>query len=172
MPPPSIYTIDRLAARFIMENSYGFIGEKCDSREVPFLTFSLGLGAMGYPMAKNIRQNLHPKATFWIFDVDRKVCDRFLDEFGNLGSISIASSAKEVAQNALTIVSIVPAGRHVHQVYLDPESGVIASKGNKYDNERVYVECSTIDMQTAVDVGKQLAEAGMGQYVDCPVSVS
>lgn len=127
---------------------------------------------MGFPMAKTIRQDLPSQATLWIFDVDQKTCDHFFREFSNLGPISIASSAKEVAQNALTIVSIVPAGSHVRQVYLDPDHGIIASKGSDYDSERVYIECSTIDMQTAVDVGTKLGEAGMGQYVDCPVSVS
>lgn len=133
---------------------------------------SPGLGAMGYPMAKNIRQNLSSQAQLWIFDVDSEVCDRFIKEFESFGSIFIASSTKQVAQKALTIVSIVPAGNHVRQVYLDPEHGVLASKGEDYDKERVYIECSTIDMQTAVLVGTELAQAGMGKFIDCPVSVS
>ncbi|OAL42549.1 6-phosphogluconate dehydrogenase C-terminal domain-like protein [Pyrenochaeta sp. DS3sAY3a] len=118
----------------------------------------IGLGAMGYPMAKNVRAGMLPEATLWIFDVDKSICIKFRDQFSNSGPIVIAGSAKEVAQNAWTTVSIVPAAQHLRQVYLDPKTGIIAAKGSDDDASRIYVECSTVD------------EMNMGQYFDCPVS--
>lgn len=126
---------------------------------------------MGYPMAKNIRQKMDSAGTLWIYDVNKDACAKFARECSCFGPVEIASSAKKVAENALTLASIVPAGSHVRQVYLDPSNGVVAAKENALDKERVYVECSTIDAQTAVEVGEELQKAGMGQYVDCPVSV-
>ncbi|KAF2815576.1 putative 3-hydroxyisobutyrate dehydrogenase [Mytilinidion resinicola] len=130
----------------------------------------IGLGAMGYPMAKNIRTKMSRQSNLWVYDVQREVCERFAQEFKDSGPISIANSAKEVAQNALTIATIVPTGHHVRQVYLGELSGVTAAKGLPHDKERLYLECSTIDMATARDVGQKLEGMGMGRYVDCPVS--
>ena len=126
---------------------------------------------MGYPMAKNVRQKMPAGAGFWIFDVNKDVCTRFAVEFQEYGPIYIAGSAKEVAQNAFSIASIIPTGAHVRSVYLDPNTGILAAKSNEMDKNRVYIECSTIEKEIAVDVASQLQEAGMGQYVDCPVSV-
>lgn len=126
---------------------------------------------MGYPMAKNIRTKMNQQSTLWVYDVQKEACERFTQEFMGYGPISIANSAKEVAQNALTIATIVPAGHHVRQVFLDESDGVIAAKGLPHDKERLYLECSTIDVATARDVAQKLETMGMGRYVDCPVSV-
>ena len=63
----------------------------------------------------------------------------------------------------------MPAAEHVRQVYLDKENGVIAAPKN---DDRLMLECSTIDTQTTRDVGKAIIDAGTGRYIDAPVSVS
>jgi len=134
-----------------MSDNYGFIG----------------LGAMGYPMAMNIRKKMSPYGTLFITDVYRPFCEKFAKEFEGLGKITIVDSAREVAEHAETIVSIVPAAEHVKAVYLDSESGVIAAPRQSV---RLMLECSTIDSQTTREVGEALKEAGAGEYVDTPVS--
>ena len=128
-----------------------------------------GLGAMGYGMAMNIRKNIPSESTLYINDVNRAACDRFVTEFGSFGPVKIVDSAREVAESALTIISIVPAATHVKQVYLDSQSGIIAAKAKP---DRLMLECSTIDAETAKEVGETLENVGAGVYIDTPVSVS
>ena len=126
---------------------------------------------MGYPMAKNVRTKMPRDAVLWIYDVHVKTCQRFKQEFKDVAAVEIASSARQVAENALIILSIVPAGSHVEATYLNGNSGVIAAKGSALDGQRLYIECSTIDIATARHVGQELETAEMGSYIDCPVSV-
>ncbi|KAH6679058.1 putative 3-hydroxyisobutyrate dehydrogenase [Halenospora varia] len=127
----------------------------------------IGLGAMGYPMAQNIRQKASPGSTLYIFDVYPPFCEKFFSECSSNGPIKIVSSAREVAENANVIISIVPAASHVKSVYLDKTSGVIAAAKNK---DRLMLECSTIDAQSARELGETLKLAESGTYFDTPVS--
>ncbi|KAK9784137.1 putative 3-hydroxyisobutyrate dehydrogenase, mitochondrial [Seiridium cardinale] len=133
----------------------------------------IGLGAMGFGMAMNVRKRMDSSAILFVNDVDRSSCERFVAESSQFGSVVITDSAKDMASQALTIFSIVPAGQHVKSVYLDGEKGVLAARSSTAttDNQkRLYLECSTIDIATAKLVGDTLWENGMGRYVDCPVS--
>lgn len=123
---------------------------------------------MGYGMAMNIRQKMPQTATLIITDVFRPSCEKFRAEFSSHGPIEIVDSAREVAARAGTVISIVPAAKDVRQVYLDAQTGVIAAPPNP---ERLMLECSTIDVETARDVGETLAKADAGVYIDTPVSV-
>lgn len=128
----------------------------------------IGLGAMGWGMATNIRQKLSPHATMYINDINIDACERFKTEFDSTGPIEIVSTAKEAATKSRILVSIVPAAEHVRQVYLDAETGVLAAPK---DDERLILECSTIDAASTKEVGKAIMNAGLGEYVDAPVSV-
>jgi 3-hydroxyisobutyrate dehydrogenase len=123
---------------------------------------------MGYGMAMNIRKKMPRTSTLFITDVFRPSCEKFRDEFSSYGAIQIVDSAREVAERAGTIISIVPAAKDVRQVYLDAQTGIIAASPNP---ERLMLECSTIDVQTARDIGETLEKANAGAYVDTPVSV-
>lgn len=126
-----------------------------------------GIGNMGYNMAGNVRKKMSATATLHIYDISRAACERFSSEFGSFGKISIAASSKEVAERCSTVISIVPNGDNVRQVYLDEANGVIAAPANA---ERLLLECSTIDAATAREVAPKLDAAGVGIYVDTPVS--
>ncbi|KAB2569468.1 putative 3-hydroxyisobutyrate dehydrogenase [Lasiodiplodia theobromae] len=130
----------------------------------------IGLGAMGFPMASNIRRHLPATTPLYIFDLNTAACERFVREHAPL-PVVVAQSARAVAAHARTIVSIVTAAPHVRAVYLDGEKGVIAAgKGDDDAQERLVLECSTIDVETTRDVGGALAAAGQGVYIDAPVS--
>lgn len=122
---------------------------------------------MGYEMALNIRKRIPPQSTLFVFDVNRNSCEKFVADCSSLGLVRIAESVREVAENAATLVSIVPAAQHVKQVYLDKKSGVLAASRNP---NRLMIECSTIDVQSTRDVGEALKGAGAGEYIDTPVS--
>ena len=123
---------------------------------------------MGMPMALNIRQKAPKESTVYVYDVYAPFCEKFKAEHSSNGPIVIVSSAREVAESADVVISIVPAASHVRTVYLDEKSGIIAAKGNK---ARLMLECSTIDAQTAREVGQAILEAESGTYIDTPVSV-
>ncbi|KAM5349586.1 hypothetical protein ACJ41O_006091 [Fusarium nematophilum] len=134
----------------------------------------IGLGAMGYGMAMNVRKRMSPSATLYVHDVFRASCERFKSEFDSIGGVEIMDSARQVAEKASTIISIVPTGANVEDVYLNAQTGVIAASSSLVDpafgKQYLYLECSTIDVATAKMVGKSLQQANMGTYIDSPVS--
>ncbi|KAJ5631974.1 hypothetical protein N7490_008313 [Penicillium lividum] len=127
----------------------------------------IGLGAMGYAMAKNIRQKMSPTGTLYIFDVFRTACERFCNEMQATGPVIIADSPREAAEFSDTVISIVPGADDVRQVYLDAVTGIIAARKNP---ERLLLECSTIDSKSTQAVGEALLLGKSGTYIDTPVS--
>lgn len=123
---------------------------------------------MGYAMAKNIREKMPSSSKLYINDINVSACTRFKDQFSSHGPIEIVPTAREAAENAKVLLSIVPAGVDVKKVYLDKENGVIAARKDK---ERLMLECSTIDVETTKEVGTTLKSEGSGTYVDAPISV-
>ncbi|EXJ70660.1 uncharacterized protein A1O5_05650 [Cladophialophora psammophila CBS 110553] len=127
----------------------------------------IGIGNMGFQMAGNVRKKMEGSATLHIFDVNGVACQRFVEKFCDFGSIRIASSSKEAANNSATVISMVPMDQHCRAVYLDHETGVIAARA---DQNRLILECSTISITTAKEIGNAIMEAGRGRYIDTPVS--
>ena len=56
---------------------------------------------MGYGMAANIRKKIPSSSKFYIFDVSKAALERFVSEYSSSGEIIIASSSKEVVDNAV-----------------------------------------------------------------------
>jgi 3-hydroxyisobutyrate dehydrogenase-like beta-hydroxyacid dehydrogenase len=104
----------------------------------------VGLGAMGYPMATQLRRKLPSSTPLSIFDLDKAVLQRFVQEYERFGEVHIAASSREVAERAVSlytvfcrclcsdwtqecIITIVPEGSHVRAVYLTPGTGLLAT---------------------------------------------
>ncbi|KAJ6499326.1 3-hydroxyisobutyrate dehydrogenase [Mycena sanguinolenta] len=67
------------------------------------------------------------------------------------------------------IFTIVPEGKHVNEVYLSPETGLLA--GNT--SGKIFIDCSTIDIETSIAVGeavKMSNPTNPPSFFDCPVS--
>lgn len=122
---------------------------------------------MGFQMAGNVRKKMPSSATLYIFDVSNEACQRFVTSFGGYGPIEVTASSREVASKSSTVISMVPMDHHARAVYLDAETGVIAAPK---DPERLILECSTIAIATTQDIGRKVMDAGVGTYVDAPVS--
>ena len=154
-----------------MDCDISFIGMLASSWDswTPAANSFAGLGQMGYGMATNIRKKLSKNATMFVNDVNHSACERFAEENSSYGSIKIVSTAKDTASKAPVLISIVPASQHVRQVYLDQENGVVATTPGE---NRLILECSTIDVETTREVGKAIMDKGIGRYIDAPVSVS
>ena len=107
-------------------------------------------------MAANLMTAGH---SLTVFDLS-EVAMRALAEKG----ARCASSALEAIEGAEVILSMLPAGKHVAGLYLG-ESGLIAraAKGT------LILDCSTIDAETARQVGAAAEAAGL-DMLDAPVS--
>jgi len=115
----------------------------------------IGLGNMGGPMAKNQIKAGH---TVRVFDLSPDAVKAATDA----GGVAAASPA-EAAKGADAVITMLPAGKHVKEVYVD--GGVIdaVSKG------AVLMDCSTIDVPSAREV-IAAAEGKSIYMVDAPVS--
>jgi 3-hydroxyisobutyrate dehydrogenase len=116
----------------------------------------IGLGNMGAPMAANLLQAGHRVTGYDVVASARAV-------LGQKGGHA-AASVPEAAGAGDIVITMLPAGPQVRQVYLGPD-GVIA----RARRDALLIDCSTIDVETARAVAASAAEAGL-QMLDAPVS--
>ena len=116
----------------------------------------IGLGNMGGPMAKNLLAAGH---TLHIFDLSEVA----LNDVATAGA-TVAGSAVDACKTAEVVITMLPAGKHVRQVYIG-DDGLLAHllPGT------LCLDASTIDSDTARDVGLAVAEQGI-EFMDTPVS--
>ncbi|UEM24132.1 3-hydroxyisobutyrate dehydrogenase [Skermanella mucosa] len=127
-------------------------GEASEMATVAFI----GLGNMGLPMALNLVKAGHEVVGF---DVSASNLEGLTGAGGKA-----AASAGEAAAGADAVVTMLPAGQHVRQVYTG-EGGVIASA----KPGALLIDCSTIDVDSARAVADAATGAGFAM-VDAPVS--
>ncbi|WP_066547945.1 MULTISPECIES: 3-hydroxyisobutyrate dehydrogenase [unclassified Sphingomonas] len=114
----------------------------------------IGLGNMGGGMAANLAKAGHDVRAF---DLSADALARAKDA----GCLP-ADSADAACADAEVVVTMLPAGRHVEQVYRGHVFGAA-------DTGALLIDCSTIDVDTA----RRVAEAAAGKgltAVDAPVS--
>ena len=75
-----------------------------------------------------------------------------------------AASPQEAVKNADVVVTMLPAAQHVKSLYLG-EQGIIAHA----KTGALFIDCSTIDAQSAKEVGVGAINAGYA-FIDAPVS--
>ena len=114
----------------------------------------IGLGHMGGGMAVNLARAGH---TVRAFDLSAEALDRAAQH----GCTAVASAA-EAVQGADALVTMLPAGRHVAEVY---RRSVLPGARP----ETILIDCSTIDIATARAVESEAAAQGL-TMVDAPVS--
>lgn len=124
---------------------------------------------MGYGMAGNVRKNMAPSSVLYVYDVVSSACERFIEEFRETGPIMVIKTPLEGVEQSHTLISMVPGGANVRDIYLDGGEGSVVHASPA---DRLFLECSTIDVQTTREVGNEITQRGLGHYVDAPVSVS
>jgi len=119
------------------------------------ITF-IGLGNMGLPMAQNLI-----KAGHQVEGVDLNPAA--LDKLKAAGGTSV-ETAKTAAARGDVVITMLPAGQQVRDVYLGP-NGIIenANAGT------LLIDCSTIDVETARAVAAAAEQKGL-LMLDAPVS--
>ena len=116
----------------------------------------VGLGNMGGPMAANLIKAGHKLR---VFDLSQPAIAKLVE-----AGAEAASSATDAAKGADAVITMLPAGQHVRDIYLGPQ-GLIASAPRGC----LLIDCSTIDVATAREVSAAAEAAGL-DMLDAPVS--
>ena len=114
----------------------------------------IGLGNMGGGMAANLAKAGHEVRAFDLSEdalarAEAKGCNR-------------AGDAAEAVRDAEAVVTMLPAGKHVAEVYRSSVFG-------QAPTDAILIDCSTIDVDTARAVEAEAQSAGY-TMVDAPVS--
>ena len=116
----------------------------------------IGLGNMGGPMAANLVKAGHEVK---VFDMSGAAVEKAVSA-GARGGASAVDVAKEVE----IVITMLPAGQHVRQVYLG-DSGLLAM----VQEGALLIDSSTIDVGTAREV-HAAARLVRAAFLDAPVS--
>ena len=116
----------------------------------------IGLGNMGLPMAQNLI-----KAGHQVEGVDLNPAS--IEKLKAAGDTSV-EFAKVAASRADVVITMLPAGKHVRDVYLG--AGGIVENANA---GTLLIDCSTIDVETAREVASAAEARGL-LMLDAPVS--
>ncbi len=114
----------------------------------------IGLGNMGGPMAANLVKAGHQVKGY---DLSQAAIDRLVEVGG-----SVAKDLKDAASDVEILITMLPAGEHVREVYQKTVLEV-AKSGS------LLIDCSTIDVESSREVHAQASVAGM-DMLDAPVS--
>lgn len=129
-----------------LNKSYGFIG----------------LGAMGLPMAQNLRNALPETEKLTVFDVNPASAAKLTGP-----NLVIANSVGEVAAEADVLLTMLPEPKHVWGVYSEILQALEPLEGKRA--EKLFIDSSTIDVETSLKVAKAVGGAGHA-FIDAPVS--
>jgi 3-hydroxyisobutyrate dehydrogenase len=117
----------------------------------------IGLGNMGGPMAANLVKAGH---TVTGYDLSAAALDALAKAGGKT-----AASAADAVKGASIVITMLPAGEHVRDVYLH-QGGLIEVTAT---DKPLLIDCSTIDVETARTVTATAETAGLAM-LDAPVS--
>ena len=116
----------------------------------------IGVGNMGNPMADQlVKAGKEVKA----FDVSPEVI-KIAKESG----LNVVSTIDELLDGASTVISMLPEGKHVRSLYLG-DKGIL----NKIPKECLIIDCSTIDIETSLELGIEAKKLGI-KMIDAPVT--
>ncbi|KAI9770532.1 MAG: hypothetical protein M1840_003122 [Geoglossum simile] len=129
-------------------------------------------------MAKNLRSKIPPSDVLVVYDVNLEATRRFVHEFrivnpgaGTLDEgvgIEIAKSPREVAERSETVITMLPEPQHVKAVF----RGILESPlpPHTSNQPRTFIDSSTIDPASSIEVANSVHTTGAGAFVDAPVS--
>ncbi|KAK6363796.1 hypothetical protein TWF730_001208 [Orbilia blumenaviensis] len=127
----------------------------------------VGLGQMGYPMARNLRAKVPATDSITVYDVNESATRQFAEEASSAGAgtrVTVAKSLQDVSRVSDTVITMLPQPKHVQAVYQEFIAG-----GLEDARPRLFIDCSTIDVKTSLEVGSSIRVLGH-EFVDAPVS--
>ena len=117
----------------------------------------IGIGNMGSPMAENlVKAGKKVRA----FDISKKIIEQAKEK-----NLDVVENLDELITNEVTtVITMLPEGKNSKEVYLG-DNGII----DKVSKNCLLIDCSTIDIQTSIEIGKKASEKGI-KMIDAPVS--
>ncbi|WP_133012412.1 3-hydroxyisobutyrate dehydrogenase [Marinomonas flavescens] len=117
----------------------------------------IGLGNMGGPMAINLLKAGHDVK---VFDLSALALEQVVSKGGKA-----AASAVDAVTKVDFIISMLPAGQHVQELYQTGDTPLL----NVITKNTLIIDCSTIDAMTAQRVCTAASDRGL-DFIDAPVS--
>ena len=78
--------------------------ENTDQAVFPKAFGWIGLGAMGFPMALQLRKHIPVESVLYIYDIDKEAMERYVTtakEIGVAANVYMMNTAREVAENSV-----------------------------------------------------------------------
>ena len=117
----------------------------------------IGVGNMGCPMAENLMKS---GKKIKVFDVSKK-----MTQIAKEKNLEVIEHLNDLITNDVTtVITMLPEGKHSKEVFMG-DHGII----NKVSKNCLLIDCSTIDIQTSIEIGKKATENGI-KMIDAPVS--
>jgi len=148
--PPRIARV--AAAGVPSPETTGSRGEDAMPDRIAFI----GLGNMGLPMARNLARAGRSVTGYDVSAANLRAAGE--------GGVRAAASVADALRDAEMVVTMLPAGPQVREVYLG-DGGVLASAAAG----ALLVDCSTVDVETARAAAAAAAAKGFAM-LDAPVS--
>ncbi|KAK0636646.1 3-hydroxyisobutyrate dehydrogenase-like protein [Bombardia bombarda] len=132
----------------------------------------IGLGQMGYQMARNLQAKLAPSDNVRLFDINKGATEKLAAE---MKSQQVGGAAFQVSESAAdaskddTVITCLPEPQHVKSAY----ESILEAKLAARPQPRLFIDCSTIDPSSSREVAAAVASAlpdGQGSFVDAPMS--
>ena len=124
---------------------------------MPELVAFIGVGNMGCPMAENLMKS---GKKIKVFDVSKK-----MTQIAKEKNFEVIEHLNDLITNDVTtVITMLPEGKHSKEVFMG-DNGII----NKVSKNCLLIDCSTIDIQTSIEIGKKATENGI-KMIDAPVS--
>ncbi|SPJ72187.1 related to 3-hydroxyisobutyrate dehydrogenase, mitochondrial precursor [Fusarium torulosum] len=142
---------------------------KGSSNGIPAKSFGfIGLGIMGWGMAKNLRAKIPADSVLYVCEINKSRRDEFVAS--TAGKIQVVDSPREIAEKSDIIITMLPRGEHVREVFTNPQTGLLSVAGSAKPGSKVFIDCSTIDVKTSQEVAAAVEASNLGLFADAPVS--
>ncbi|KAL2019830.1 hypothetical protein VTK56DRAFT_9092 [Thermocarpiscus australiensis] len=133
----------------------------------------IGLGQMGYQMARNLQAKLPPSDTIRLFDINKAAAEKLAHEMTTQqaggAAAEVAGSAADASREADTVITCLPEPQHVKSTFEAILKGNLVSRSKP----RLFIDCSTIDPSSSREVAAAVSSAlpnGQANFVDAPMS--
>ncbi|KAM7188168.1 NAD binding domain of 6-phosphogluconate dehydrogenase domain containing protein [Naviculisporaceae sp. PSN 640] len=134
----------------------------------------IGLGQMGYQMARNLQSKLPPSDNVRLYDINSAAAEKLAQEMKTQqaggAKVEVAESAAVASRDADTVITCLPLPQHVKSTY---QSILSQDALPSRPQPRLFIDCSTIDPSSSREVASAVEKTlpnGQGYFVDAPMS--
>ncbi|CAD6504725.1 BgTH12-00230 [Blumeria graminis f. sp. triticale] len=158
-------------SRLILIQPLNFRGWRSSSSSRPKQYGFIGLGQMGYNMAKTLQSRLPASESLRVFDINIATTQQLKKECEVMGGamVTIATNARDAAENSEITITVLPECTHVKSVFNQVLCPLLSTDivSNK---DRLFIDCSTIAPTSSREIADLVRATHHSQFVDAPMS--